>query len=105
MEYMSFNLKGDISTLTGASLKLTDKITYLRSNDSSSENYINLRRAKVWTPIDMLLIIWKSDLFVKIIFFSAVVVSVQLYRCTTWTLTKRIEKKLDGNCMKCYELC
>ena len=30
-------------------------------------------------------------------FFQAVVVSILLYGCTTWTLTKRIEKKLDGN--------
>ena len=30
-------------------------------------------------------------------FFQAVVVSILLYGCTTWTLTKRLEKKLDGN--------
>ena len=30
-------------------------------------------------------------------FFQAVVVSILLYGCTTWTLTKRVEKKLDGN--------
>ena len=30
-------------------------------------------------------------------FFQAAVVSILLYECTTWTLTKRIEKKLDGN--------
>ena len=30
-------------------------------------------------------------------FFLAAVVSVLLYGCTTWTLTKRLEKKLDGN--------
>ena len=29
-------------------------------------------------------------------FFQAVVVSILLYGCTTWTLTKRMEKKLDG---------
>ena len=28
---------------------------------------------------------------------EAAVVSILLYRCTTWTLTKRMEKKLDGN--------
>ena len=28
---------------------------------------------------------------------QAVVVSILLYGCTTWTLTKRLEKKLDGN--------
>ena len=30
-------------------------------------------------------------------FFQAAVVSILLYGSTTWTLTKRLEKKLDGN--------
>ena len=30
-------------------------------------------------------------------FFQAPVVSILLYGCTTWTLTKRLEKKLDSN--------
>ena len=30
-------------------------------------------------------------------FFLAAVVSILLYGCTTWKLTKRLEKKLDGN--------
>ena len=30
-------------------------------------------------------------------FFQAAVVSILLYGCTTWKLTKRLEKKLDGN--------
>ena len=30
-------------------------------------------------------------------FFEAAVVSILLYGCTTWILTKRMEKKLDGN--------
>ena len=30
-------------------------------------------------------------------FFKAAVVSILLYGCTTWTLAKRLEKKLDGN--------
>ena len=30
-------------------------------------------------------------------FFQAAVTSILLYSCTTWTLTKRLEKKLDGN--------
>ena len=29
--------------------------------------------------------------------FQAAVMSILLYGCTTWTLTKRMEKKLDGN--------
>ena len=30
-------------------------------------------------------------------FFQAAVASILLYGCTTWTLTKWLEKKLDGN--------
>ena len=33
----------------------------------------------------------------KCSFFQAAVISTLLYGCTTWTLTKRLEKKLDGN--------
>ena len=33
-------------------------------------------------------------------FFQAAVVSILLYGCTTWTLTKRLEKKLDCNYIK-----
>ena len=45
------------------------------------------------------MVIWKSDLTDKMkrSFFQAAVVSILLYGCTTWTLTKRMEKKLDGN--------
>ena len=50
------------------------------------------------TAIDKLSIIWKSELADKMkrSFFQAAIVSILLYGCTTWTLTKRIEKKLDG---------
>ena len=53
---------------------------------------------KGWTPIDRPSIIWKSNLTDKMkwSFFQAAVVSILLYGCTTWTLTKRLEK-LDGN--------
>ena len=30
-------------------------------------------------------------------FFQAAVISILQYGCTTWTLTKRLKKKLDGN--------
>ena len=35
--------------------------------------------------------------YMKHSFFQAAVVSILPYGCTTWTLTKRLEKKLDGN--------
>ena len=98
-EFMCFNQKGDISTLDGTSLKLFDKFTYLGSSVSSTEKDINTRLTKTWTAIDRLSIIWKSNLRDKMkrSFFQAAVVSILLNGCTTSTLTKRLEKKLDGN--------
>ena len=98
-EYMCFNQTGDISTLDGSSLKLVDKFTYLGSSVSSTEKDINMRLTKAWTAIDKLSIIWKSDLTDKMkrSFFQAAVISILLYGCTTWTLTKSLEKKLDSN--------
>ena len=96
---MCFNQAGDISTLEGTSLKLVDKFTYLGSSVSSTEKDTDTRLTKAWTAFDNLSIIWKSNLADKMkrSFFQAAVVSILLYGCTTWTLTKRLEKKLDGN--------
>ena len=98
-EYMCYNQTGDISTLEGTPLKLVDKFTYLGSSVESTEKDIETRLMKAWTAINRLSIIWKSDLTDKMkrSFFQAVVISILLYGCTTWTLTKRLEKKLDGN--------
>ena len=98
-EYMCFNQTGDISTLDGSSLKLVDKLTYQGSSVSSTEKDIDARLTKAWTAIDKLSIIWKSDLTDKMkrSFFQVTAVSILLYGCTTWMLTKRLEKKLDGN--------
>ena len=65
----------------------------------AKKNDIDTRLTKAWTAIDRLSIIWKSDLTDKMkrSFFQAAVVLILLYGCTTWTLTKWLEKKLDGN--------
>ena len=98
-EYMCFNQTGDISTLGSSSLILVDKFTYLGSSVSSTEKDIDTQLTKAWTANDTLSVIWKSDLTDKIkhSFFQAAVVSILLYGCTTWTLTKRMEKRLDAN--------
>ena len=98
-EYMSYNQTGDITTLGGTVLKLVDKFTYLGSSVSSTEKDIHTRLTKAWITIDRLSTIWRSDLTDKMkrSFFHAAVVSILLYGCTTWALTKRLEKKPDGN--------
>ena len=75
-EYMCYNQTGDITTLDGTPLKLVDKFIYLESSVSSTEKDIDTRLTKVWTAIDRLPIIWKSDLTDKMkrSFFQAAVV-------------------------------
>ena len=96
---MCYIQTGDISTQDGTPLKLVDKFTYLGSSVSSTEKDIDTRLTKAWTASDKLAIIWKSDLTdeMKHSFFQAAVVSILLNGCFTWTLSKRLEKKLDGN--------
>ena len=91
-EYMCFNQTGYISTLV-------DKFICLESSVSSTEKDIDTRLTKALTAIDKISVIWKSDLTDKMkrSFFQEAVVSILLYGCTTWTLTKRMEKRLDGS--------
>ena len=76
-----------------------DRFTNLGSSVSSTEKDIDTRLTKAWAAIDRLSIIWKLNLTDKMkrSFFQAAVVSILLYGSTNWTLTKRLEKKLDGN--------
>ena len=74
--------------------------TYLESSVSSTENDINTLLVKAWTAIDRLLVIWKSKVSDKLkhsFFYKQRSYTILLYGCTTWTLTKRLEKKLDDN--------
>ena len=93
---MCFNKGDDISTLKGGPLKLVDKFTNFGSSVSSTENDINTWLAKAWTVINRLSVTWKSDLTDKRkrSFFLAVAVSILLNGCTTWVLTKHMEKTL-----------
>ena len=88
-----------LAPLNSSTLKLVDKFTYQGRNVSSTETDINTWLAKSWTAFDWLSVIWKSDLTDKMkrSFFQAAIVLILLYWCATWTLTKRMEKKLDGN--------
>ena len=83
--------------------KLVDKFTYL-----GSSVLINRKRHRHTANegMDSLSISYRSygsltgPIKMKRSFFQAAVVSILLYGCTTWTLTKRLEKKLDSNYTK-----
>ena len=65
---------------------------------SSPERDIDIRLVKAWNAIDKLSMIWKnwSDTIERDL-FQAAAVSLLLFECTAWMLTKLIENRLHGN--------
>ena len=61
-DFMSYNQRGDIFTPNRRSLTVVDKSTYQGSSIASTENGIKTQLAKVWTAVNRLSVIWKSDL-------------------------------------------
>ena len=104
--FICFKWEGIISTFNDKPLKSVDMFIYLGSNISSTERNVNTRQANVWAARNRLWIALNSDQSDKIKwdFFQAVTASILLYGCTTWKLTKRIEKRLDDTTRKCYEM-
>ena len=64
----------------------------------SSEDDIKVRKALAWVACNKLRKVWTSSLkrSIKVRLFIATVESVLLYNCDTWTLTKQMEKSLNG---------
>ena len=86
--------------MTGKSLEYVSDFQYLGSWVDSSEKDFEIRKAKAWVACNRLNKIWTSTLptKLKLKLFRATVESVLLYGSECWTLTKRLEQKLDG----CY---
>ena len=93
-QFMCFK-QGTVLILSGKPLKFIDQFLYFDSNISSAENGIDICLSKTWTDINRITVIWKSDLFDKIKQDFFLGMSVLLYRCTTWTLTRCMKNKLD----------
>ena len=97
---MCYNQTGDITKLGGTSLKLVDKFTYLGSSVSSTKKDIDTRLTKAWTANDSYRSYGNKTWPIK---WNADSSRQRSYRycCmdarTTWTLTKRLKKKLNGN--------
>ena len=89
-----------ITAKNGEILKNVNNFKYLGSWTKSSEDDFNVRKALAWNTCHKLNKIWKSSLprANKIRVFLATVESVLLYGAETWTITKALQKKIDG----CY---
>ena len=87
-----------IKSLNNTLLKIVSNYVYLGSYISSSEKDFMTRKGKAWTACNALHKIWTSNLNrdFKLKIFKATIEPILLYGSETWTLTKRLEKRLDG---------
>lgn len=98
-EVMRFNqVQNDITSISGGKIKEVENFKYLGGWMESSEKDVQARKALAWVACHKLRSIWSSKLkkSIKIRLFLTTVESVLLYNCNTWTLTKNMEKSLDG---------
>ena len=102
-EVMTYNIPQGhlpLTTIEGTVLKEVNDFKYLGAWVGSTEKDLKVRKALAWRALNGMTSVWKSNLprHIKISFFSATVESVLLYGCECWTLTKALQKSLDG----CY---
>jgi hypothetical protein len=101
-QYMCFNQPSDvpISSMNGSKLQQVQDFKYLGAWVASTSQDIHVRKGLAWKSINKLQKIWKSDLprHLKVNIFQTLVEPVLLYGSETWTLTKQLERSLDG----CY---
>lgn len=98
-EYMIFNqVQAELKSSSNWKLNCVNDFLYLGSWINSSKKDIDVRINKAWAALRKLTPIWNSTLSMKLKlrFFHSTVTTVLLYGSSTWTLTKVLEKRLDG---------
>ena len=102
-EYLTLNLDDSlpkiIKTISGIELKCVLDYQYLGSFISSSEKDFKIRKALAWSACNRLHKIWSSDFLdseLKVKIFKITIEPILLYGSETWSLTRKLEKQLDG---------
>ena len=92
------NNNNPVKTLNGTSLKQVEDYKYLGSYISSSDKDFNTRKGMPWSACNDMHKIWSSRLTndFKIKIFRATVEPILLYGSETWTLSRKLERRLDG---------
>ena len=87
-----------IKTLNNTILNIVSDYVYLGSYISSSEKDFLTRKGMAWSACNAMHKIWTSHLSrsFKLKIFQAAIEPILLYGSETWTLSKKLEKRLDG---------
>ena len=101
-KFMTVNIENPstLTSVSGKNIEHVEDFTYLGCKIKESESDIRVRKGKAWGACHSLAKLWKSNLrdSLKIRVFLALVESVLFYGSETWTMTKRLNKIIDG----CY---
>ena len=87
-----------IKTLKDKLLNMVSDYVYLGSFISSSEKDFLTRKGKAWAACNAMNKLWPSSLDrkFKLKIFKTPIEPILLYGSETWTLSKKLEKRLDG---------
>ena len=98
MNRCNTNNSHPIKTLNGTSLKQVEYYKYLGAYISSSEKDFATRNGMAWSACNYMHKIWSSRLSnnLKVKIFRATIEPILLYDSETWTLSRKLEKRLDG---------
>ena len=99
-KYMHLNPTSDelLHALNGSEIEKVDDFLYLGSYTNTPHD-IDTRIGKAWGAIHSLSKVWLSPIkrSTKMRVFKASVESILLYGSDSWTLTKSLSKRIDGN--------
>lgn len=99
-EFLSSSNNDDqLFSLNNVPINRVNDFKYLGSFISDSEKDFKVRKALAWKACNKLNRIWQSNLPVnlKLQTFQTLVQPILLYGSETWTMTKVMEKSLDGH--------
>ena len=90
----------ELKSLNNERIKKVEDFKYLGSYVVDPQKDFKIRKALAWDACNKLDKIWQSNLpsSLKVQTFRTLIEPVLLYGSETWTLTTRLEKRLDG----CY---
>ena len=88
-----------IKSLKNENIRAVQDFTYLGSSIASTKRDIDIKLGKASSALNKLDVIWKSSLpaNLKRSYFQATVESVLVHGATSSTLTKYLEKTLNGS--------
>ena len=91
----------------GITINHVNDFRYLGSMMKSSDNDLRRRRALAWTAFWKLEHLWKSSsipISIKIKLFNTTCVTILLYGCESWVISKDMESKINSFGTSCYRI-